>query len=338
MTRTTQMTDFDRYFAALSTADAAAAVDVLDTAGARGTARRHLLRDVVIPAQRKVGELWFDGSWSIADEHAATAVSEQAVSLLCPPSARAGAAVRVVLACAEGEWHTLPARLAAELGRSEDVDIVFLGASLPASQLQRHLVATGADVLALSCTMATNLIGAARSIDAAHEVDVPVVVGGRAWGSGDHRARRLGADLRPADAEALTGGLAQLERRQERVELEREALMLDAPPPELLQLALDRQTAAMAWMRSMTPFQRARTLEDLGWLARHAAAAVACDDPTVLSEVLEWLLALLTPRGVPAGAVLDSCYYLADAVEPDAPLAAAVLRLEADTAHALLAS
>ena len=333
------MSDFEHYFDALSRADAAAAVDVLDSAGARGTARRHLLRDVVIPAQRKVGELWFDGSWSVADEHAATAVSEQAVSLLCPPLSRSVPAARVVLACAEGEWHTLPARLAAELGRSDGVDVVFLGASLPASHLQRHLVATGADVLALSCTMPTNLIGAARSIAAAHEVDVPVVVGGRAWGEGDQRARRLGADARLVDAEELTRLVPLLERgMREPVELEREALLLDAPPPEMLQLALERQTAAMAWMRSMTAFQRAKTLEDLGWLARHAAAAVACDDASVVADLLAWLLALLTPRGVPAGAVLDSCYYLADALEPDAPLAAAVLRTEADVAHSPVAS
>lgn len=333
------MTDFEHYFAALSRADAAAAVDVLDAAASRGVARRHLLREVVAPAQRKVGELWFDGTWSVADEHAATAVSDQAVSLLCPPASRATASLRVVLACAEGEWHTLPARLAAELSRSDDVDVVFLGASTPAAHLQRHLVATGADVLALSCTMTTNLIGAARSIDSAHAVDVPVVVGGHAWGRGDRRARRLGADLRLEDAESLAGAIAELEHvASSTVDLEHEALLLDVPPPEMMQLALERQTAAMAWMRSMTHFQRSKTLEDLVWLARHAAAAVACDDSSIVAEVLEWLLALLTPRGVPAVAVLDSCYYLADAVEPDAPLAAAVLRAEAHAAHSLVGS
>ena len=333
------MSDLDDYLAALSAADAAAAVAVLDGAQARGVPSQRLILDVVAPAQRQVGERWFDGTWSVADEHAATAVSEQALALLCPPRAARPDVLRVVMACAEGEWHTLPARLAAELTRLSQAEVLFLGASLPADHLRQHLAATGADALALSCTMPTNLIGAARSIAAAHEVGVPVVVGGRAWGTGDRRARRLGAAARLDHAGRLAEVLDGLEQPvQPAPELPGEALLLDAPAAELILLAYERQCAANPWMARMTPFQQARTREDLRWLARHAAAAVACDDPTILRDLLDWLLALLTPRGVPAAAVVDSCAFLADAVEPDAPRAAAVLRAEAGAAHARVAS
>jgi hypothetical protein len=85
-------------------------------------------------------------------------------------------------------------------------------------------------------------------------------------------------------------------------------------------------------MASMTPYQRERSLEDMRWLARHAAAAVACDDPTIVRDVLDWLLELLTPRGVPAAAIIDSCYYLSDSIDQDAPAAAQVLCAEANLA------
>ena len=328
-------TDIELYLGALSTADAAAAVAVLDDATQRGESPQKLIREVLVPAQMRVGELWFAGSWSVADEHAATAVSEQALALLTPPRAAPGAAVRVVMACAEGEWHTLPARLAGELARSGATEVVFLGGSIPADHLQRHLRASSADVLALSCTMSTNLIGASRSIEAAHGEGLPVVVGGRAWGTGQHRAQQLGADLRLDDAGSL-GTIADRlgkPRPPGAAGIPLEALLLDAPPEDMLLLALERQCAANRWMRQMTDFQRARSLEDLGWLARHAAAAVACDDGTVVAELLSWLLALLTPRGVPAEPVIDSCEFLADAVEPEAPLAAALLRDAAAAAH-----
>jgi methanogenic corrinoid protein MtbC1 len=333
------MSDLDDYLAALSAADAAEAVGVLDRAQARGVPAQRLILDVVAPAQQQVGQRWFEGSWSVADEHAATAVSEQAVALLCPPLTGRPDVPRVVMACAEGEWHTLPARLAAELTRISQAEVLFLGASLPADHLRQHLAASGADALALSCTMPTNLIAAARSIAAAHEVGVPVVVGGRAWGVGDFRARRLGADARLDDAAQLVALLDVLQPGvQPSPELPGEALLLDAPADELVLLALERQTAANAWMRGMTAFQQARTKEDLRWLARHAAAAVACDDPTIVRDLLDWLHALLTPRGVPAAAVLDSCFFLADAVEPDAPLAASVLRAEGAAAQTRVAS
>lgn len=330
------MTELDAYFSALAAADAAAAVAVMDDAASRGLSRRQLIRDIVVPAQRKVGQMWFDGEWTVADEHAATAVSEQALTLLAPPRPVLSPTTRIVVACAEGEWHTLPARLAAELTRAEDVDVVVLGGSIPAEHLMRRLRDSGADVLALSCTMPTNLIGAARSIAAAHSEGLPVIVGGRAWGTGQLRAQALGADLHLEDAGDL---LAALEEVAEPVlgaaapMLPTEALLLDAPSEQVLQLALDRQCAATPWMQKMSAFQLARSLEDLSWLARHAAAAVACQDPTIVTDLLDWLLGLLTPRGVPVGAVVDSCYFLADAVEPDAPQAAGILRAAADRAH-----
>ena len=165
----------------------------------------------------------------------------------------------------------------------------------------------------------------------------PAVQAGRAWGAGDHRARRLGAGARLDDPGQLIAVLNQLGPAGQPVpELPAEALLLDAPADELMLLVYERQCAANPWMERMTPFQQARTKEDLRWLARHAAAAVACDDATILRDLLDWLLALLTPRGVPAAAVIDSCAFLADAdaVEPDAPLAAAVLRAEAEAADA----
>ena len=330
------MTELDAYFHALSEADASAAVAVMDDATNRGMSRGQLIREVVVPAQRRVGQMWFDGLWTVADEHAATAVSEQALTLLAPPRAVLSPTTRVVVACAEGEWHTLPARLAAELTRTAGVDVVILGGSIPADHLRIRLRDSGADVLALSCTMPTNLIGAARSIAAAHSEGLPVIVGGRAWGTGQHRAQSLGAELHLADAGELLTALDEIAEPAPGVQppaLPTEALLLDNPAEHVLRLALERQCAATPWMQKMSAFQLARSLEDLSWLARHAAAAVACADPTIVTDLLDWLLGLLTPRGVPVGAVVDSCYFLADAVEPDAPRAAGVLRSSADQAH-----
>lgn len=322
-------TDLERYLRALAVADAAAAVSVLEAAASRGATPHQLIRDVLVPAQHAIGELWFEGDWSVADVHAATAVTEQALSLLAPPRARRSTTARIVVACAEGEWHSLPARLAGELTQAGDVDVVFLGGSIPAEHLQQYLASMSADALALSCTLATNLLGAARSIEAAHAEGVPVVVGGSAWGPGQQRAQRLGADRRMDDPAAIAGILGELTGPWERPQIPLEALVLDAPPRELLLLALERQCAASSWMVDMTAFQRDRWLEDLGLLARHAAAGVACDDPSVLGDLLVWLLDPVTRRGIAPQALRDGCHFLADAVEPEAPLAAALLRDQA---------
>lgn len=53
----------------------------------------------------------------------------------------------------------------------------------------------------------------------------------------------------------------------------------------------------------------------------------------IVDDLLTWLIRLRTPAGVPVAAVIDSGYFLADAVEPEAPTAAGSLRQAAARAH-----
>lgn len=324
------------YFAALAAADARAATAVVRRALAHGDSPKQLMTDVLAPAQRETGQLWMTDKWTVADQHAATSITEQVLTLLTPAATVKPATKRVVFACAEGEWHSLPARLAGELARSDDLEVAFLGGGTPAGQLQRHLREHPPQALALSVTMPTNLIAASRSIRAAHAEGVPVVVGGAAWGQGRHRARKLGAQIRLDDPRDLFAVLEDISIPAEGhgpPEILVEALLLDVPAREPLMLALERQCAGSARMGSMTSSQRDLSITDLEWLARHAAASVACDDPAIVGELLAWRFELLVPRKVPAAELIDSCYYLADAIEPEAPLAAGILRQEADHAR-----
>jgi methanogenic corrinoid protein MtbC1 len=324
------------YLRALAAADAGAAAAALDEALTAGESQRKLITEVIAQGQRHVGQLWMDGVWSVADEHAATAVAEQSLTVIAPPQGRPAHAKRVVLACAEGEWHTLPARLASELARTSGLELVLLGGSIPAADLQRYLRASKPAALALSVTLTTNLIAASRSIQVAREEAVPVIVGGAAWGTGQHRARRLGADVHVADPADLSGVVDTLGTRAASsapAEIPVEALVLDSAPRELLLTAMTSLSVHSAWAQSLTAYQREQAVQDLGWLARHAAAAVACDDDTVLSDLAAWRLSRLTRQGVPADVVRSSSVHLADAVEEQAPRAATLLRSQADSEH-----
>lgn len=319
------------YLAALGRADADTAVRLLEEAVSRGESPRWLITDIVARGQNQVGRLWQEGRWDVADEHAATAVAEQALPVLAAVGSRPRPGRRIVLACAEGEWHTMPARLAGELARHSDLDVVMLGGSLPAAHLPRYLTSTRPAALALSVTLPTNLIAASRSIEAAHSEDVPVVVGGAAWGEGQLRARRLGADLRLEDPSGLGAVLDTLVPGRWSSEwrgVPAEALLLDAAPHELVQLAFDRHQAASRWVSTLGSLHRQELMSDYQWLARHCAAAVACRDRTVLRSHLGWLLPVVAQRGVPADSISDACAYLADTVYRQAPLAAEMLRAE----------
>ncbi len=326
------------YMQALADADVGGAVSALDDGLYRGTTSRQLLRDVVARGQREAGDRWLNGSWSIADEHAATAVAEQAMAVVAPPHASMSGQRRVVLACAEGEWHTFAARLAAELARSPALDVTLLGGSVPAAHLQHRLRSTRPDALALSVTLPSHLIGASRSIAAAHAEGIPVVVGGAAWGDGahgPHRAGRLGADAHLADPADLARVVEDLTRREvlQGCELPVEALRLEAPSAEVIDLAQERQAVVHPWSPGTGVAQLDDVQPDLRLIARHAAASLACDDLSIVRDLLSWLTVLVTRRGLPASVVHDGCRFLADAVEPEAPTGARLLREEADRAE-----
>jgi len=315
----------ETYFRSVRSVDAASATDFVLEMFDEGTPVQQITGEVLGPAQVRVGELWQQGDWSVADEHAATAVTEAAVLALGHAARpRAMAEQRhIVVACVEGEWHTLPARMAAVAGANPGTRVTVLGPSLPADQLARRLSSGDVDLLALSCTMPTNLLGASRCIEAAHEHGVPVLVGGRAFGDTPLRAHALGADSWSNDPAALhqpppaRTGLA--------VETSLEVLVLDAVDAAVVALAYDRMVAAFPRLATMTPEQQARTREDFGWMARHTAAALLTDDPLIVDELLLWLCSLLAGR-VPLEVITTSALLLADAVEPEAPRGAEVLR------------
>ena len=77
-----------------------------------GVAFESLVGEVLGPVQREVGSRWAGGDLSIADEHAATAAVEALIALLAAGLAPADGPL-VVVACPEGDAHSLPAQVVA---------------------------------------------------------------------------------------------------------------------------------------------------------------------------------------------------------------------------------
>ncbi len=321
---TVSLEPLEEYFRALSDVDAVRATSVVLDMLDEGTPLLEIATQVLAPAQVRVGEMWEQGLWSVADEHAATAVTETALHALS--AAHSGArreGPHLLVACAEGEWHSLPARLAATVALAGGARVTVLGPSLPADHVLRRLAKGDVDVLALSCTMATNLIGAARCISVAHEVGVPVIAGGRAFGSTPERAERLGADRWGADATALLDPVPRLAERS--TVIPAEALLLDAVSEHTMDLAYAHVVAALPRIAAMDPVQRAKGRDDLCWMSRFTAAAVLSDDATVIDEFLLWQMGV-QHGWVPADVVIASAHVVADMVEPEAPTGARMLR------------
>jgi len=319
---------YDAYLTGLAAADAPTAVADLRDALAQGASAKDVVGRVIARGQHTVGESWATGEWGIAEEHAATLAAEQALTLIAPPTPRQPNATRVVIACAEGEWHTMPARLAAELARSPQLEIIVLGGSVPAAELGGSLRVLAPAVLGLSTTLATNLIGASRCIEAARAQGIRVIVGGAAWGPTQLRAQALGASLMLQDLTELARHVREGDLRASvmapPLPLPAEALTLEHPPSELMEAALEHWAAGRDAEQGDNDHNQ--TMEAFDWITRHLAAAIACNDPSVVGDLLASQVTSATRQGISIKSVVDVHLALAEALRTTAPRACALLR------------
>ncbi|MCO1594277.1 cobalamin-dependent protein [Micromonospora sp. RHAY321] len=308
---------YPSYLDCLADADEYAAIDVALGLLDAGVPAERLLLDLVAPAQAEVGERWARNEWSVAQEHAATHISERVVAAVAVHANPRPTGGRVVVACMDGEWHALPPRLVAEVLRLRGWQVTFLGASVPAAHLVSYLHRNDAHAVALACALPMRLPHAHRMIEACRRSDVPVVVGGRGFGVDGRWARRLGAAWAP-DAPSAAELIAD-ERTLRRVPPAQLSHLADDEYASLVRRRAELIDSALADLREHVPAARSytaaqldSTVSDLGHILDFLAAALYVDDVSLFSEFVAWLVGILTSRGVPAAAVdLSLAHYSA---------------------------
>jgi methanogenic corrinoid protein MtbC1 len=321
------------YLGHLAAGDHRRALDLVVSLVRSGTPLDTVVEDVVRAAQVEVGRRWERNEWTVAQEHVATAVSESVLAALGDtdePSA-GGSRGRLVAVCAEGEWHTLALRVLTDHIRRAGWGVVYLGPSVPASQLGRYLYDVGPDGLLVSCSVPFNLGGARRLIEAARATGTPVLAGGRGFGADGRRARILGADAwAPSPAAAVerleswtsfTTPAAPLTHPGfvEHVRLEQET-------DDVLRRALAALADAYPPVKGYTGDRLDRTVEDLHFLLRFVSAALLVDEPALLAEYLAWLEVVLGTRGLPPSVVGTTVDAVARAIDGELPRATDLLR------------
>lgn len=155
--------------------------------------------DVLQPAQAEIGRMWHRHEISIADEHYATAVTQELMSRLrvsAVPVKRRDH--RVVAAAIGGDFHEIGIRMVADCFELDGWDVAYLGANLPAFEAVRELRERKAHLLALSASTFLHLRDAGELIVAVRAepgcADVKVIVGGPPFNLIANLWQELGAD------------------------------------------------------------------------------------------------------------------------------------------------
>jgi methanogenic corrinoid protein MtbC1 len=138
---------------------------------------------VIGPALVLVGDLWANGSISIADEHLATSISMRVMTLQHEAFrvARERASRRVLLAGAQGERHVVGLEMAASVLLHAGYDVRLLGADVPVAAIGASVARHRPAVVGLTTAMSLSAVNVPAAIDAVlgADADTGILLGGR---------------------------------------------------------------------------------------------------------------------------------------------------------------
>ena len=135
---------------------------------------------ILLPLQRRLGELWHEGRVNVAVEHYVTKLIQQKLFSVMNQLPVNEFGPRVLSACPEGESHEIGAQAAAYIAATRGCHVYYLGPNLPITDLQAFCERVKPDLVLLSLTEIKSDAAAHQLL---HELEAfsthwPLAVGG----------------------------------------------------------------------------------------------------------------------------------------------------------------
>ncbi len=277
------------------------------------------LFDVVAAAHADFGTRWQSGDYRIANEHAASGAVETLVAMLAGSFDLPEDGQEVIIAAAQGDHHSLPARITSAYLLWLGYQVRYLGSNMDAADLSGYLTEETPAALILSCAMPILLPGARASIRASHHAEVPVLAGGNGFGPDGVWAYAVGADAWVASPREVQDILTSWEP-----DIETSELVVPASPAEMEVIDNRRQEILATTVGILTESSR-RLRSEVDLLLAAVEATLLVDDPVLLSNFVEWQELTLSSQGFAAEVPAQLRSALSAGLEEIAPDAAGLL-------------
>lgn len=155
-----------------------------------------LMEEFLSPLLQEIGERWQQGVLQIAEEHLASTVIRHFLENLQIVYPIAKEAPRLLISSPAGQIHEFGALFVAKIAAIEGWNSLYLGANLPAEEIVRVSLRSGANMLALSLTYTyPDFIQELEKLAAALPQGLPWVCGGRACVQHERQISQLGATV-----------------------------------------------------------------------------------------------------------------------------------------------
>lgn len=135
--------------------------------------------EVLQRGMSEIGERWYENRASVQQEHFASALAMRRLDALLSASPAPTRNQTVLVGCPPDEWHTFTPLLLALLLRRRGLNVIYLGANVPAERfastvknIQAHLVVLVAQQLITAATLQQTALALSSQ-------NIPVAFGGR---------------------------------------------------------------------------------------------------------------------------------------------------------------
>lgn len=175
------------------------AANILITSHLHGKPLTEIFDDLISSAMSRVGELWYKGELSIAQEHLATRAVHNAIHKLRHTLPIPEMSGELAMCCGiEGDFHELPPHLAQIIMENKGWEVMNFGANTPLYALAEEVLQHSPEVICVSATVMTDIERTSRDYKSFREtiakLKIPVIIGGRALHD-DRIRQRFPAEL-----------------------------------------------------------------------------------------------------------------------------------------------
>jgi len=157
-----------------------------------------VLEQLLVPLVSRIGTGWESGELSAAEEHAASAVIKDVLFLGSRPFAESAGAPGLLVAAPAGQLHELGAAMVTSTARRLGWNVTYLGPSLPAEEITRAAIRSGALAVALSIVYPGDdpqMPDELRRLRRLLPDGMPILIGGRAAPAYGAAIAQIGATL-----------------------------------------------------------------------------------------------------------------------------------------------
>ena len=172
---------------------------------ADGSELNALYLSILQPSQYEIGRRWQHRLISVAQEHYATGVTQQMMSLIYPRiNSKGGEKGVLVVTCVGNELHEVGARMVADFLELDGWDSNYLGSNTPTPAVISFLKQRKAKGLFISATMGYNVIRVRQLVEEIRKdpgfISLKIVVGGYPFNAVEGLWKEMGAEGYARDA------------------------------------------------------------------------------------------------------------------------------------------